>query len=397
METLQNDQLDQFTPQSISRNASDELDITDLTNARSEGRLSNDEDLNGSKDEIIEFHDEEEADEEFDSDEEKHDTLESKRKIIDEPLVKQSAYHKITIPIPQDDTINEALNGDSEDDDNWEAEDEEDGESDATIPAFETEERDLEEDYSITTSLMDQYQNDECPFEKFITDSASGSSVQRQQSCRLIMKALELVLTEITKINIITNLKRAKRQFNLFISQLNSLASDLEPVVRYEVFRRLSCCLQHIRHEVNNAKPETAAFGINFQTEVFKTLYSSLLESFEITNIACRRAAHECMEKLAAIDVAEPMISTQVIEEEVVPMLLNLCDEGRVADELKSDSLCCLLHLINLKREKSESFVITSLDVKRQILGVWLENSPASLANNLNIKNPISIRLILKY
>lgn len=100
------------------------------------------------------------------------------------------------------------------------------------------------EDYFPST--IDQ-PSTECPYQKFLSDSNSHSPVLRQQCCRSMVKALEIVSNDIQKISLEPMLKKAKRQFLQFCQTIRNLTGDSEPMVRAEAINRLGLILPHIK------------------------------------------------------------------------------------------------------------------------------------------------------
>lgn len=98
----------------------------------------------------------------------------------------------------------------------------------------------------------------ECPFVKFINDSESPGSVHRQQACRSLLRALEIILQEITKVTIEHNIKRSKQRFLQYCTAVINLTSkDQEPMVRAEAVQKVPLVLQTVYWELQRASSGT--------------------------------------------------------------------------------------------------------------------------------------------
>ena len=94
----------------------------------------------------------------------------------------------------------------------------------------------------------------ECPFAKFLNDAESPGSVLRQQACRSLLRALEVLLVEITKVTIEHNIKRSKHRFSQYCTAFINLTSkDQEPMVRAEAMQKVPSVMQTVYWELQRA------------------------------------------------------------------------------------------------------------------------------------------------
>ena len=127
-------------------------------------------------------------------------------------------------------------------------------------------------------------------------------------------------------------------------------------------------------------------------------MLDNLILSLQYPNGQTRKTCHQAIERLVCMP--EQILSYEILEEFIIPVLLNLCAVDRIADEVKSDSLSCLIRLVGMQKTNisnnptgqitSRQYAVQSPHVKTQILRTWLEQSAIALSYDGFDHNPLS-------
>ena len=121
---------------------------------------------------------------------------------------------------------------------------------------------------------------------------------------------------------------------------------------------------------------------------MFNPVLDNLILSLQYPNGQTRKTCHQAIERLVCMP--EPILTYEILEEYIIPILLDLCAVDRIADEMKSDSLSCLLRLVGMQKSDSsviKNYAVKSSHVRTSILRVWLEQSAIAITADLPDQN----------
>ena len=94
----------------------------------------------------------------------------------------------------------------------------------------------------------------------------------------------------------------------------------------------------------------TAASELDFENYLFNPVLDNLILSLQYPNGQTRKTCHQAIERLVCMP--EQILTYEILEEFIIPILLDLCAVDRIADEMKSDSLSCLQKTLNFSFEQ---------------------------------------------
>ena len=234
----------------------------------------------------------------------------------------------------------------------------------------------------------------ECPIQKFLQDANSHSPVLRQQCCRSMHKALEAIIINLQQVALDPIIKKNKRQFLSFCHIIRHLAGDTEPMVRAEALNKLANIFPPLKFEILFAQERTAAGLLDFEEDIFNLIIPNIISATPHQNSQIRKSAHSTLEKLMLYDkLPEPIITTDFIENHIVPEILKNVTVEKSGDEVKTDNITFLIKLISSKRYGC--FTVQNQNIKSKIIALWLENSASfqNLENRINYMSALGQNL----